>query len=215
LGEVNKRISTGNLRAMTTAAVVAYYRDDNKVKISYAGHPHILYRPAADKVWSSAKPTDYKNLENNSLTNLPLAVDPETLYGELTIPSTKGDQFFIYTDGVIEARSPDGEYFGIERLKDILDVNSEIPINELKSEVLRELRKHTEKELTQDDITIIAMEIEPKIEPLKREKNMTTIEQQKKAFNDFYNLARNNDVLEPKTTLLIHMATAISVGCYP
>ncbi len=38
---------------------------------------------------------------------------------------------------------------------------------------------------------------------------------QKKAFNAFYGSARNNDILEVKTTLMIHMASAMALGCYP
>ena len=40
-------------------------------------------------------------------------------------------------------------------------------------------------------------------------------DKQKKAFSDFYDSARHNEILEPKTTLMIHMATAMAVGCYP
>ena len=36
-----------------------------------------------------------------------------------------------------------------------------------------------------------------------------------KAYNDFYDSARNNEILEPKTTLMIHLASAMAVGCYP
>jgi hypothetical protein len=35
------------------------------------------------------------------------------------------------------------------------------------------------------------------------------------AFSDFYDSARYNDILEPKTTLMIHLAAAMAVGCYP
>ena len=38
---------------------------------------------------------------------------------------------------------------------------------------------------------------------------------QKKAYTDFYNSARHNEILEPKTTLMIHLAAAMAVGCYP
>jgi hypothetical protein len=38
---------------------------------------------------------------------------------------------------------------------------------------------------------------------------------QRKAFSEFYDAARYNDILEPKTTLLLHMATAMAVACYP
>jgi len=38
---------------------------------------------------------------------------------------------------------------------------------------------------------------------------------QKKAYEDFYNSARYNEILDPKTTVMIHLATAMAVGCYP
>ena len=40
-------------------------------------------------------------------------------------------------------------------------------------------------------------------------------EKQLKAYNDFYDSARQNDILEPKTTLMIHLAASMAVGCYP
>ncbi len=39
--------------------------------------------------------------------------------------------------------------------------------------------------------------------------------EQKRAFGAFYRSARQNDVLEPKTTLMLHLATAMAVGCVP
>ena len=47
-------------------------------------------------------------------------------------------------------------------------------------------------------------------------KEMTLLpEKQKNNYREFYDSARNNDILEPKTTLMLHMATAMAVGCYP
>jgi hypothetical protein len=40
-------------------------------------------------------------------------------------------------------------------------------------------------------------------------------EKQDRAFGDFYKSARFNNILDQKTTLLIHLATAMSVACYP
>jgi hypothetical protein len=38
---------------------------------------------------------------------------------------------------------------------------------------------------------------------------------QDKAFKDFYGSARNNTILEPKITFMIHLATAMAISCYP
>ena len=40
-------------------------------------------------------------------------------------------------------------------------------------------------------------------------------EKQKNAYVEFYNSARNNEILDSKTTLMIHLATAMAVACYP
>jgi hypothetical protein len=38
---------------------------------------------------------------------------------------------------------------------------------------------------------------------------------QKRAYAAFYRSARNNDIFDSKTTLMIHLATAMALGCYP
>ena len=142
---------------MTTAAVVAYYRQENKARVSYAGHPPVLYRRAGDIAWSYA--TLPKGQRDGFPLNIPLAIDLDTHYGQLSIPMGSGDQLFVYTDGIIDAPSPKGECFGLARLKDVLDANAGAPLSELKSAVLKTLNQYTEKELTHDDVTLIALEI--------------------------------------------------------
>ncbi len=34
-------------------------------------------------------------------------------------------------------------------------------------------------------------------------------------YRAFYDSARNNDVLDPKTTILVHFASGVARGCYP
>lgn len=40
-------------------------------------------------------------------------------------------------------------------------------------------------------------------------------ESQKKAYTDFHNSARHNEIPGEKTTVLIHLAAAMALGCYP
>ena len=39
--------------------------------------------------------------------------------------------------------------------------------------------------------------------------------EQKRAFGAFYRSARHNDILDAKTTLMLHLASAMALGCYP
>jgi sigma-B regulation protein RsbU (phosphoserine phosphatase) len=144
---------------MTTAAVVAYYSQESEARVSYAGHPPVLYRRAGDKAWSYAKPPGRKGQSDGFPLNIPLAIDLDTLYGQITISMAPGDRLFVYTDGIIDTPSPEGESFGLVRLKDALDANTGVPLSELKSAVLKTLHQYSGKELTHDDVTLIALEI--------------------------------------------------------
>jgi serine phosphatase RsbU (regulator of sigma subunit) len=144
---------------MTTAAVVAYYRQENKARVSYAGHPPVLYRRAGDNVWSYARPPDRKGRSEGFPINIPLAVDLDTHYRQLSIPMAPGDQLFVYTDGIIDAPSPEGVSFGLRRLKEVLDAKAGNPLSEIKSAVIKALNQYVQKELTHDDVTMIALEI--------------------------------------------------------
>ena len=144
---------------MTTAAVVAYYRQESEARVSYAGHPPVLYQRANDRVWSYARPPGRKGQSDGFPLNIPLAIDLDTHYSQITIAMTPGDQIFAYTDGIIDAPNPGGERFGLARLKDALDASTGAPLSELKSAVLKTLHEFTKKKLTHDDITLIVMEI--------------------------------------------------------
>ena len=38
---------------------------------------------------------------------------------------------------------------------------------------------------------------------------------QRQAFQAFYDSARHNQVLDERTTVMIHLASAMAVACYP
>jgi Stage II sporulation protein E (SpoIIE) len=70
-----------------------------------------------------------------------------------------GDQVLLYTDGVTEARSPDGEFFGEQRLADLLARNlaAGLPVPETMRRVVRTLLEHQQGQLT-DDATLLLVE---------------------------------------------------------
>ena len=159
LGEINRLVSSRGLEAMTTAAVVAHSSDTGMAYIAYAGHPPVLYKCKTDETWSFAASPPRDVPADDALMNIPLAVDAEALYSHFEIQMASGDRLFVYTDGITEAPSPEGDLFGQGRLKDILDANAKASLSELKSAVLRALLQHTRKGLTHDDVTLIALEI--------------------------------------------------------
>ena len=70
-----------------------------------------------------------------------------------------GDQVLFFTDGVIEARSADGSFFGVDRLIDMVARTSAsaMPAPETMRRLLHAILDHQEGEL-QDDATIVVAE---------------------------------------------------------
>ena len=70
-----------------------------------------------------------------------------------------GDIVLLYTDGVLEARSPDGEFFGQERLVDMIVRNlaSGLPTPEVLRRVVHALLAHQADSL-EDDATLLLVE---------------------------------------------------------
>ncbi len=48
---------------------------------------------------------------------LPLGIMPDAEYAEAAVALSPGDYLMLYTDGLLEARSRDGELYGFERIK--------------------------------------------------------------------------------------------------
>ena len=71
-----------------------------------------------------------------------------------------GDTLALYTDGVTEAGSPDGEEFGEQRLLDCLRLHRDLPSHLLVSAVMDEVRRYSPHE-QQDDITLIVAKCRP------------------------------------------------------
>jgi sigma-B regulation protein RsbU (phosphoserine phosphatase) len=71
-------------------------------------------------------------------------------YEECTVKIEEGDYLILYTDGILEAKSRVGEQFGMDRLRDIVRLNSTNPIESIKKYV-----KDYNYNTSMDDLAII------------------------------------------------------------
>ncbi|RME91333.1 MAG: hypothetical protein D6767_05375, partial [Candidatus Hydrogenedentota bacterium] len=63
----------------------------------------------------------------------------------------KGDRLFFYTDGIVEARNPQGGIYTYERLIDNVKRNMHLPLKKMRDAIIAEVLEFTEKTTFQDD----------------------------------------------------------------
>jgi serine phosphatase RsbU (regulator of sigma subunit) len=100
LVEINQRLH-GRLQDGFATCIVLLLHADGRCSLSSAGHPG-----------------PYLNERELELPGaLPLGLDTATTYQQVEVQLREGDHFSLYTDGLLEARSPSGELYGFERLQ--------------------------------------------------------------------------------------------------
>jgi len=99
LSELNVRLC-GRMQGGFTTCLAMRLSPDGQCTMASAGHP-----------------APFLNLHELELPGaLPLGVMADTVYKEATFNLGEGDHFALYTDGLLEARSPSGEIFSFARL---------------------------------------------------------------------------------------------------
>jgi sigma-B regulation protein RsbU (phosphoserine phosphatase) len=141
MAAVNVGVCTDIPQGMVTMLYIALDPVQGTLTIANAGHtyPFLLNGKAAE-------------LE---LPGMPLGVDPDIDYEEMSLHIAPGDSLFLYTDGVTEATNPAEEMFGSEYLQQVLETNSQLKPRALMRLLLRELRTWSDERVQDDDITMV------------------------------------------------------------
>ena len=96
----------------------------------------------------------------------------ETLLEEVTQPLGIGDVVLLFTDGVTEAMNEAGEPFGEERLAALVEEHGDLPFEELRERILREIHTFAGSASLHDDLTLVLLKVEslggPEGPPLRR-----------------------------------------------
>ena len=90
--------------------------------------------------------------------SLPLGIEPALCYDDTVEHLDSGDFLLLYTDGITEARAPDGELFGVERL-DAVIAECSGGARDLVDLVLRAVAGFTDGRAACDDRTIPAARV--------------------------------------------------------
>jgi sigma-B regulation protein RsbU (phosphoserine phosphatase) len=127
---------------------------DLREKIAFysgAAHPPLL-------LWKGKERAILEIQENG----LPLGFRPNEKYATVSIGLASGDRILMYTDGIIEAANPSGDFFGEERFKACIRAHSHLPADSFADSLLRELAAWSGKKVgmaQEDDLTLIVIDI--------------------------------------------------------
>ncbi len=99
-----------------------------------------------------------------ALTSLgiPLGILPDIEYpGSEPVPLEAGDIVLLLTDGVIEARSPEGHAFGAQRIIELMRSHHQAPAQEIVDHLYQAVRAFAQHCPQYDDVTAAVVKIDP------------------------------------------------------
>jgi phosphoserine phosphatase RsbU/P len=125
-----------------------------------AGHTPLIYVPGCDGAPDARRQAQI--LAPDGLV-LGLKIDRgemfERLLQEDTIPLRSGDLYLFFTDGISEAMNAHDDCFGESRLGQLVESHSNLPSEELRERVLREISAFVGDAPQHDDMTMILLKV--------------------------------------------------------
>lgn len=121
--------------------------DPIKMSICYsnAGHPSaILYRKNKN-IMQFLHP-------NQPLVGLNQFIE-DTSYNQQCILYEKGDQLFLYTDGIPETRNRNGQFYNTNTMLDIIKTSHDLTVREICKKIVASLDQHTKEKDPDDDVS--------------------------------------------------------------
>lgn len=135
-----------------TAAYVFVDMEKNILRYAGAGHPPLL-------LWRTSSQSASEVLENGMLLGLFL----EASYSFVEVPLEPGDKAILYTDGVLETRSPSEQEYGADLLKGFMESNHALKAETFANSLLDELTGWSERsngDGQEDDVTLLVIDHE-------------------------------------------------------
>lgn len=147
---VHRRVSR-RLMSLESFATACYARFDwerHRLTFVDCGHPGILHFSVGSRSSRILKGS-----------NFPLGVVADARYEEVQESFEPGDLFLLYSDGLIEARAPGREMFGVERLQEVVEALENTDPPAVITALRRTVTDYIGAEDLDDDLTMVAIQI--------------------------------------------------------
>lgn len=139
--------------SFVTVLVATLNTAEGILSYASAGHcPAILWR------------VETQTIEQLKATSPPIGIFGYRGEPTRTVTLQPGDTLVFYTDGITEAQSPDGEFFGVRRLIQIVKDKASVSPDVLRAYIQAEVSNFCLDSLTRDDATLLIVKMMPSTE---------------------------------------------------
>ena len=129
-----------------TACFATWQKGRQKVRVANAGQSQpLLYKGGrCDKI---------------ELTGFPLGIFEEVHYDEWSVTLEAGDILVFHSDGIAETTNSEGQFFGMTRLRKLIEQHHELTAAEIADLVLREVDWFAQSAPLSDDRTLVVLKV--------------------------------------------------------
>jgi len=93
------------------------------------------------------------------LTGFPLGIFEETSYDDWSVTLDPGDIVIFHSDGIAETMNSEGQFFGTERLKKLVEAHYRLTATEISDLILREVDWFAQSAPLSDDRTLVVLKV--------------------------------------------------------
>ena len=129
-----------------TACFATWQKGRQKLRVANAGQSQpLLYKDGrCDKI---------------ALTGFPLGIFEEVSYDEWGVTLAHGDVLVFHSDGIAETANSEGQFFGTERLRKIIEQHHEVAAADLADQILRDVDWFASSAPLADDRTLVVLKV--------------------------------------------------------
>jgi sigma-B regulation protein RsbU (phosphoserine phosphatase) len=129
-----------------TACFATWQKVKRKLRVANAGQSQpLLYKDG--------------HCEKIELTGFPLGIFEEVSYDEWNGVMEPGEILIFHSDGIAESTNPEGQFFGTEKLRKLIEQHHELQAAELADLILREVDWFTQNAPLADDRTLVIAKV--------------------------------------------------------
>src|SRR5579859_7883425 len=129
-----------------TACFATWQKGRQKFRVANAGQSQpLLYKDGrCDKI---------------ALTGFPLGIFEDVSYDEWGVSLEPGDIVVFHSDGITETSNSEGQFFGTEKLRALIERHHEVSATELADRILREVDWFAQSAPLADDRTLVVLKV--------------------------------------------------------